>query len=214
MKSDTKYNFKWNYLVDKALGRSNQSKNSNLAVCRFMSKKYIKLLSAIVLIAGFTTSIMAQATVNSTAGVNILTPLSISEAFSMNFGTIGVQNETGGTVVITTTGVRSATDGVTLSGLAPFFSLATFIVTGEPLYTYSITLPGTITITLADNSTSMTISSLLAKSASGIESNSATGTLLADTGSESFTVGGTLTVEAAQLAGLYSGTFSVTVAYN
>jgi hypothetical protein len=159
-------------------------------------KRSIIFFIALNIMAVFTSIITAQTTANTSAGVKILTPLSISEAFPMNFGTIGVEKETGGTVIISTDGARSSTNGVTLSSLAPFFSLST------------------ITITHTDNSSSMTISSLLAKSASGTESNSATGTLLAETGSESFTVGGTLTVEAAQLAGIYSGTFRVTVAYN
>jgi DNA-binding NarL/FixJ family response regulator len=174
----------------------------------------VNILLTIVLLAGFTSSVMAQATVNSTAGVKILTPLSISETYPMHFGTIGVSEEAGGTVVISTAGVRSATGGVTLSGLAPLYSLATFTVTGEPLYTYAITLPETITITNTDNIATMEIEKLLAKSTSGTESNTATGTLMAGDGMESFTIGGTLTVPAGQLAGVYSGTFDVTVAYN
>jgi CheY-like chemotaxis protein len=173
-----------------------------------------KLLLTVVLLAGFTTQVMAQATVNSTAGVKILTPLSISETYPMHFGTVGVSEEAGGTVVISTAGVRLATGGVTLSGMAPLYTLATFTVTGEPLYTYAITLPETIEISNTENSATMTIGALLAKSASGTESNTATGTLHAGDGTESFTVGGTMSVPAGQLAGVYSGTFDVTVAYN
>jgi hypothetical protein len=176
-------------------------------------KKSIMLLAAIVFMAGFTTKTMAQVTENTAAGANILTALSIAENLPMHFGTMGVLAGTGGTCVVTTAGVRSATSGVTLSLLAPLFSLATYTVTGEPLYTYSITIPSTITVTHTDLSTTMTIGTLLAKSTSGAESHTATGTLAAG-GTESFTVGGTLTVIAAQLAGVYAGTFDVTVAYN
>jgi hypothetical protein len=179
-----------------------------------LMKKLIIFFITIFLMGAFTTATMAQATVNTSVGVTILIPLSISETFPMHFGTIGVLEESGGTVVLTTEGVRSATDGVTLSALAPFASPATYTVTGEPLYTYAITLPQTITVTNTDNTTTMIIGTLVAKSTSGTESNAATGTLIAGEGTETFTVGGTLTVAAAQLAGEYSGTFDVTVAYN
>jgi hypothetical protein len=180
-----------------------------------MEKKIVKLLFAAIMMAGFTTTVMAQVTENTTAGAKILTALTITENLPMHFGTMGVLAGTGGTCVVTTAGVRTATAGVTLSGLAPLFSVATYTVTGEPLYTYAITLPTTITVTETVGGTiTMSIGTLLAKSTSGTESNTAIGTLLAGEGTESFTVGGTLTVEAGQLAGVYEGTFKVTVAYN
>ena len=157
---------------------------------------------------------MAQVTENIVAGAKILTTLTISETLPMHFGTMGVLAGTGGTCVVTTAGVRSATAGVTLSALSPLKSLATCLVTGEPLYTYAITLPDDITVTHTDLSTTMTIDALLAKSTSGIESHTAVGTLIAVAGTESFTIGGTLNVAMAQLAGVYSGNFDVTVAYN
>jgi hypothetical protein len=178
-------------------------------------KKSIILFAAIFMMAGFASRVMAQVTENTAAGAKILTALSIVENLPMHFGTMGVLAGTGGTCVVTTAGVRSATAGVTLSLMAPLFSLATYTVTGEPLYTYAIALPATITVTETVGGTiTMTIGTLLAKSTSGVESHTATGTLIAGAGTESFTVGGTLTVAAAQLAGVYAGTFDVSVAYN
>jgi spore coat protein U-like protein len=58
----------------------------------------------------------------------------------------------------------------------------------------------------------MTIGTLLARTASA-GADGLTGTL-DGTGADSFTVGGTLSVIAAQVAGTYAGTFDVTVAYN
>jgi hypothetical protein len=177
-------------------------------------KILIAFLAAIIYLADFTNSVTAQVVENTSAGVKILNVLSISETHPMHFGTIGVLDETGGTCIITTEGLRSATDGVTLSALAPLYSIATYTVSGEPLYTYAITLPQSITVTHTDLNATMIISKLLAKSASGTESNTATGTLNSSDGTETFTVGGTLTVAAGQLAGEYSGTFDITVAYN
>lgn len=90
-------------------------------------------------------------------------------------------------------------------------SLATYTVSGEPARTYSITLPMTTTVTSDGNS--MTIGTLLAKSASGTISHYATGTLGIG-GTEQFTIGATLTVAAGQAEGLYQGAFDITVAYN
>lgn len=177
-------------------------------------KKLIMICAAIVMVAGLSTTVVAQVTENTAAGAKILTALSIVEDLPMHFGTMGVLAGTGGTCVVTTGGVRSATAGVTLSAMAPLFSLATYTVTGEPLYTYAITLPTTITVTKAVTLETMTIGTLLAKSTSGTESHTATGTLITGAGTESFTVGGTLTVAAAQVPGAYAGTFDVTVAYN
>jgi hypothetical protein len=178
------------------------------------TKRSIILFVALAIMAGFTGKVAAQVTENTAAGAKILTALSIAENLPMHFGTMGVLAGTGGTCVVTTAGVRSATAGVTLSAMAPLFSLATYTVTGEPLYTYAIGLPATITVTHTNTVNTMTIGTLLAKSTSGVESHTATGTLIAVAGTESFTVGGTLTVVAAQLAGTYAGTFDVTVAYN
>ena len=178
-------------------------------------KKTLMIFAAIVMMVGFTTKSMAQQVIkNTTAGAKILTALSIAEDIPMHFGTMGVKAAVAGTCVVSTAGVRSATGGVNLSLMAPQFSLATYTMTGEPLYTYAITLPDDITVTHTDLSTIMTIDNLLAKSTSGTESHTATGTLLITAGTESFTVGGTLNVVAAQIAGVYAGTFDVTVAYN
>lgn len=176
-------------------------------------KKTSIIIVAIVMMAGLTSKVMAQVTENTAAGANILTALSIAEDLPMHFGTMGVLAGTGGTCVVTTAGVRSATSGVTLSAMAPLMSLATYTVTGEPTYTYAITLPASITVTKAVTLETMTIGTLLAKSVSGAESNTATGTLEAG-GTEQFSIGGTLNVAAAQVAGAYAGTFNVTVAYN
>ena len=58
----------------------------------------------------------------------------------------------------------------------------------------------------------MTISLLKARF-SGAGSDAVTSTLSA-TGTDSFTLGGTLTVAAAQMPGIYAGTFAVSVDYN
>ena len=159
----------------------------------------------------FSSSVLAQATKNTAAGAKVVPALTLVENAPMHFGTMTVKSNQSGTCIVSTAGVRSKTGGVSLTNLVPLMSLATYTVSGEPLRTYAITLPATILVAIVGNS--MTIGTLLAKSASGTESHNATGTLGVG-GNEQFTIGGTLNVAAGQADGLYQGTFDVTVAYN
>ncbi len=174
-------------------------------------KKTTIISAAIAMMVVFSSSVLAQATKNTAAGAKVVPALTLVENAPMHFGTMTVKSNQGGTCIVSTAGVRSYTGGVSLTNLAPLMSLATYTVSGEPLRTYAITLPATISITLTTHS--MTINALLAKSASGTQSHTATGTLGVG-GSEQFTIGGTLNVAGGQFKGLYQGTFAVTVAYN
>jgi hypothetical protein len=155
---------------------------------------------------------MAQATENTAAGAVIITPISITESSALHFGVMAVLAGTPGTCVLSTQGVRTATGGVNLSAQAPAATNAAYDVAGQASTTYAITLPATITVTKAVTLETMTIGTLLARTASA-GADGLTGTL-DGTGADSFTVGGTLSVIAAQVAGTYAGTFDVTVAYN
>jgi hypothetical protein len=173
-------------------------------------KKVLILFVAVSMIAGYSTKVMAQATENTAAAAKIVTPLSITETSSLHFGTMAVLAGTPGTCVLSTQGARTQTGGVNLSIQAPSASNAAYNVAGAVNTTYAITLPATITVT--SGAESMTINSILARTVSaGVDG--LTGTLSAS-GSDSFTVGGTLNVSAGQVTGVYNGTFDVTVAYN
>jgi len=179
-----------------------------------MLKITCKLFSGIVLMAGISTSVMAQSTVTgTTAGVVIITPVTISEGAALHFGTMSVKAATGGTCVLSSIGERTSTAGVNLSGQSPVATNAAYHVGGQSGTTYTLTLPATITVTEITGLTAiMTIGDLVARF-NGTSADAVTSTLSAG-GNDSFTVGGTLTVAAAQTAGEYAGTFNVTVAYN
>ena len=83
-------------------------------------------------------------------------------------------------------------------------SSAQFIVTGDAGVSYSVTLPADHTVLLVADANTMELNSFTS-------SVGATGTL--DGGSQTFTVGATLTVGNSQPAGTYSGSFEVTVNY-
>ncbi|MDP3441415.1 MAG: DUF4402 domain-containing protein [Ignavibacteria bacterium] len=121
----------------------------------------------------------------------------------------------GGTVVLSTANARTFTGGVSASTISPTSTNAAYNVTGTYNETYALTLPATITVTETIATVgvkTMTVSALTARF-NGAGADAITSTLSA-TGTGSFTVGGTLTVALNQIAGIYAGTFPVSVDYN
>jgi hypothetical protein len=136
-------------------------------------------------------------------------PISISKDRDMNFGTI-VPSSGGGTVALSASGSRSTTGGIMLPSINGTVSAAQFTVTGEPSFTYAITLP--TDFILYDSGVgpaSMIVNAFT-------RTPSATGTLNLATGTETVLVGATLNVSGAQTAGSYNNDagFQVTVNYN
>jgi len=174
-----------------------------------MKKLFVSIV-AIAAIAVMPGRVNAQVTENTSAGANIITPIAITETSALHFGSMSVSASTGGTCILSSVGVRTQTGGVNLSTIGTPSSTAAYEVNGAANATYAITLPGTITVTRVGGGT-MTVNDLRAKPASAPEGT--TGTLSVG-GSDTFRIGGTLTVPAAQIAGAYTGTFDVTVAYN
>ena len=169
--------------------------------------KAIKFFAVAILFSGV--SVLSSAQTNSnvngtgSAAANIVSPLSITQNNGLEFGTIATSG-TAGTVTIaaqagldltwSNVSVINPTDAARKSGK--------FTVTGLAGSTYKLTVPESTTI--ANGSNSMTIA--LTKSASS------TGNTLSG-GTSTFYVGGTLSVGATQATGNYSGTYTVTVAY-
>jgi hypothetical protein len=180
-------------------------------------KKSLFTFATILLLAGFTTNTFAQtsATVTGTsAGAKLIKPLTLTQTSPLHFGTINVLTGAGGTVKLpsnSTTRVFSA--GVSESTVAPNATNAAYNVTGTKNVTYALGLPESITVTeTITGSATMTIDSLTARF-NGAGTDAVTSTLSA-TGTDSFTVGGTLTIAPSQEGGIYAGTFNVTIDYN
>lgn len=135
-------------------------------------------------------------------------PISISKNTDMNFGTIAVSSS-GGTVLLSASGSRTASGGVILPSFTGTVSTAQFTVSGQDNYSYTITLPTTY-FTLYESgvgSASMVVTAFTS-------TPSATGILLG--GTETVRVGATLNVVASQAAGSYTNAtgFEVIVNYN
>lgn len=127
----------------------------------------------------------------------------ISNNRALAFGEVAT-GPTPGTAIVTPAGVRTLTGGVT-PGPSGGVTSAQFTVTGIPLFTYAITLPGSAVLTSGGNT--MTVNTFTSNP-------SGTGQLQVILGSQILTVGATLNVGANQASGTYTGTFNVTVVYN
>lgn len=171
------------------------------------------MMAIVALTATMPMRLMAQASTTTSAAANLITPLTLTEVTSLHFGTMSVLTSTAGTCVLATSGTRTSTGGVNLSTGTPTSSTATYTVAGLASATYAITFPTTITV--ANGSNSMTISTVTLKTTSGsdVTTGSTTSTLSAS-GADGIAIGGILDVPAGQTTGLYSGTFTLTVAYN
>lgn len=145
----------------------------------------------------------SQATANFTASATIIQPISITTTSNMNFANIDAKN--GGEVVLKPDNSRQANGGVQLDN-STNVSAASFEVTGQSGYTFSISLPdteqvltnGTETMVIKNFSTDFDLDTSLGANSTTIR------------------VGATLAVNPNQTPGTYTSPSSmqVTVNYN
>lgn len=169
-------------------------------------KKIIKFLAIATVMLGFSSGLFAQTTASATASAVIIAPLSITQVSDLHFGVIW-RGATAGVVTVTPGNVRSSTGGVTLSGLAPVNTAASFTISGEPGRAITITLPPhPAGITIIDGANNMVVNNFQSTPAAGAYT-------LADANT-TLNVGADLNVGAGQASGTYTGTFNVSVNYN
>lgn len=162
----------------------------------------IAAVGAALAAASFATSANAAATATATATAEVLQTLTLTADSALDFGQIAPN--TGGTVTVHADSTVAQTGGLVWTGTrAP----AGFTVTGSNGATVVLTLPSAaVNLTRSGGSDTMTLSGFTASPTGAFQLGSTTG-------SATFNVGGTLAVAANQVAGLYSGTFNVSVEY-
>jgi hypothetical protein len=163
--------------------------------------KNVSIATALFLSFGLLSVVPANAA-SSDANAEIVASIAIVNTGALEFGQIIAGPA--GTVAVSTASVRTS-PSTTLyfaNGTTP--AAATFDVTGGADSTYSITLPADAAVSLAGPGVAMVVN--------GFVSSPETGLLTG--GTETLSVGATLSVAAAQTPGAYSGTFDVTVAYD
>jgi hypothetical protein len=175
-------------------------------------RKTIMLFAAVVMMAGFTSKVMAQVTEPNDANAVIITPITLTVDVPLEFGNLAVQAGVAGTVELTAAAatVATPTAGVTLlTGTTR--TAAQYTIGGVASYVYTITVPADGIVSITDGTNFMDVSTFTFAS---VAAPSVTGGTLTAGGADVFYVGATLEVDAAQAPGIYSGTFDVTVNYN
>lgn len=165
----------------------------------------------IVLVGIATTSFgqtSSQATAQSSA--TIVGALTLTNTADLKFGQMTAPTALGGEIVVVdaSDGI-SAGGNITLIGGSPVSSAA-YEVAGTEGATYAITLPADGSVTLTNGANSMDVDTFTSSKAGNVS------TLGAAVGgvNDTFKVGASLHVATAQAAGVYTGSFDVTVAYN
>ena len=141
-----------------------------------------------------------------TAAANIIAPITVEQVTGLHFGDI-VPSATAGDVIVSSGGARTNPDGnVTLMTQLTTHSAAQFKVTGTDGSTYTINLPANNSVVLTGAGTDIPVKDF---EFTGDETIGAT-----PAGEDLFTVGATLEVGISQAAGVYTGTYAVTVTYD
>lgn len=150
----------------------------------------------------FASAANAATTATATATAEVLSTLAVSADSALSFGQIAAN--TGGSVTVNADATVASTGGLVSTGTrAP----AGFTVTGSKGSMVAVTLPSApATLTRAGGTETMTLSGWNTNPNGAFQLDAATGTA-------NFAVGGTLAVASAQVAGVYSGTFVVSVEY-
>lgn len=113
---------------------------------------------------------------------------------------------TGGAIIVAANPAARASNGGVVLLPSGSWSAASFSVAGDTGASYTITLPSNGSVTLTSGPNTMAVNSFTSSPAS-------TGQLSAG-GSQTVTVGATLSVGNNQASGSYSGSFAVSVDYN
>lgn len=173
-------------------------------------KKNLLTLATILTIGFFTNNVNAQATdeVTATSGATIVTPISISVTETLQFGSL-VSGISGGKIKLGSDGILALPGGSVVLIASTLVEVPEFTVNGGKDRAFTITLPTDLsnqTVTHTDGATTMALSKF--------ETASALSTSLDTDGKKTFKVGATLELAANQTAGVYTGSFPVSVDYN
>jgi Domain of unknown function (DUF4402) len=158
----------------------------------------------LTLAAMLVTTTAQAANQTSTGRVRTVRPIIINLTRDLDFGRLVIATTAGRATVNPRTDVRTRTGGVTLApGGTP--GAARFTVTGTASRPVQVTLGTAPTLTRSGGTETMTMTALTM--------NGGVNRTLTAAGTLDLRVGGTLAVAANQVAGVYAGTFTVTVDY-
>ncbi len=172
-------------------------------------KKTFKLLGATTAMLICAVTANAQASATSNASATIISPISISKSADLDFGNLAV-DAAGGTVILdpsaTASRASAGAGGVTFPATTGTVSAATFLVSGQANFTFSVNILNT-SIQITSGANVMLVDNFATSTGAGVLSNLGTQTVY---------VGADLTVGGSQAPGVYTSPspFTVLVNYN
>lgn len=175
-----------------------------------MMKTSLIAATALVLTAVAAPAMAQSASTTGSGSITVIRPLTITKTADLKFGTVVRPGTGSGTVVVSAAGARSVTGGVVglASGDTP--AAAAFSVAGEGGQSVSVTIPATFSMANGSDTLTVTTSNSLTGSAASQTLSNALGSA----GSLAFSVGGSVPVGSTTTTGAYTGTFTVSAAYN
>lgn len=172
-------------------------------------RKILALVCILVLVNSCFNNYSLAQTSSTIANIGIdakvIAPISASNTGSTNldFGTI-TRSSVSGAVIVSADNQRTTTGGVTVLS-SSLYTAAPFSVSGESNAEFNLTLPDNddVKMTRTGGTEEMEVTNFTHNS----------GLVLSSSGTATFSVGATLNLDADQVAGDYTGSFNVTIAY-
>ncbi|OAN63897.1 hypothetical protein A7X12_19035 [Sphingomonas sp. TDK1] len=155
-------------------------------------------------------AVMAQTSASGTGSLTVIQPLTITKNADLQFGSVVRPVSAAGAVAVAVTGARTVTGDIQALASGDTPQAARFTISGEGGHALSVTIPASFT--LANGAQSLVVTT----------TNNLTGALSAQTlsgtaggaGTLDVRVGGTVALATTTPAGLYTGAFTVSTAYN
>ncbi|WP_395670904.1 DUF4402 domain-containing protein [Phenylobacterium sp.] len=146
----------------------------------------------------------AQTSQSASGSITVMQPVLVVDKNSdLSFGTVFRPTSGSGTIQIdANNGAVSTSNLSQASGSTP--TRANFTVTGQPNANINVTFPSNINLTRQGGSETLPVNL----------QSSMTGGQIGGGGTVQFNIGGQVTLQSSTVAGAYSTTFNVTVAYN
>jgi hypothetical protein len=169
--------------------------------------KAVKIVAALAVGAGAVPALAQSSSVTTNGTTTIVEPVTIAQNSALSFGTIVRPISGSGTVTIGTGADTVSTTGgaIALSGTT---SRARYTLTGEGGQIVSITMPASFNMSRS-GATDLAVT--LTRSPAGNATLSGTA---GSTGTAALDIGGSFPISSTTVTGAYSGSFTVSVAYN
>ena len=179
---------------------------------RFTLNRFIMLSFSAIIVAMAVNSSAHAATANGSAKARLVAPATLTKNADLDFGRV-ITGTTASTVTVNAqTGLRTKTGTAVLVGTLA--SRAQFTGTAQGGTTIRVTASSpTIVLTRVGGGSTITLNTLRVSMNGGAPQTLPRNYVMPASGTQSYAIGGRIAVAANKLAGIYSGTFALTMDY-